>query len=281
MKDFVDLEMSDLEKEIELEMDDSTTGEHETDDNSGEELEIDAEGESDEDRELGAAIEDLGESQFESSDSERALEQGAPDEFAQRFYELSTRDFEDESDLDREIGGILTEMERQYFWGGVKGLFKKGLKYGVKSLRDKAMQYGKGLVPFKAITQLARGNLKGALGSLAKQGLGAALRMHPAGAAGLSALQGLGFNPLGEAETNREAWNNYTAVAREAYDHLAQNLNESSDKPVEASRQAATAFQSALQKVQSRTSASSSQNRKVYRIRVRPGQRIKLIIQGV
>lgn len=274
MKDFADLEISDLEKEIELEMDDSINMERETGDDSGN---------AGEDRELEDAIEDVQESESEAPDFEDFEGAGEPEpteEYAQRFYELSTREFEDESDLDREIGGLLNEMERQYFWGGFKKLLKKGVKFGAKSLLKKAMQYGKGLVPLKAITQLARGNLKGALGSFAKQGLGMALRMHPAGAAGLTALKGLGFNPLGEAETNREAWNNYTAVVREAYDHLAQNLNESSDQPVEASRQAAAAFQSALQKVQSRTPGDSRQ-RKVHRIRVRPGEKIKLIIEGV
>ena len=272
MKDFADLEISDLEKEIELEMDDSINMEGETGDDSGD---------AGQDRELEDAIEDLQESEFEAPDFEGAAELEPTEEYAQRFYELSTRDFEDESDLDREVGGLLNEMERQYFWGGFKKLVKKGLKYGAKGLLSKAMQYGKGFVPVKAITQLARGNLKGALGSLAKQGLGAALRMHPAGAAGLTALKGLGFNPLGEAETNRDAWNNYTAVVREAYDHLAQNLNESSDQPVEASRQAAAAFQSALQKVQDRKGAGSPQNRKVHRLRVRSGQKIKLIIEGI
>ena len=275
MKDLDDLEMSDLEREIELEMDDSEKVEQEMSDDSGAERESDT-GESDEGKEFEGAIV-LEESDFETLDLEGTVEQEPTEGYAQRFHELSAREFEDESDLDREIGGLLNEMERQYFFGGFKKMLKKGLKYGAKSLLRKALKYGKGFPAFKGITQLARGNLKGALGTLAKQGLSKVLQMHPATAAGLTALKGLGFDPLGKAEANREAWNNYSAVVREAYDHLAENLSESSDQPLEASRQAANAFQTALQKVQSQTLPRSG---KVHRIRMRPGQKITLIIEG-
>lgn len=277
MKNMADLEISDLEKEIELEMDDSANAEQESDDDSGAEMEMGDDGESGEDKEFEAAIED---SEFESTDSGEGGDQEVPDEFAERFYELSTREFEDESDVDREVSGLLNEMERQFFFGSFKKLLKKGLKYGAKGLLKKAMKYGKGLPAFKAfkgITQLVRGDLRGALGTAAS----ALLRMNPAAAAGLTALKGLGFNPLGDAETNRQAWNNYTSVVREAYDHLAENLSETSDEPLEASRQAATAFQTALRKVQNRTPVGVPQTGKVHRIRVRPGQKITIIIEGI
>ena len=49
---------------------------------------------------------------------------------------------------------------------------------------------------------------------------------------------------------NREAYDRFAAVAREAYETLAQNLNENADQPLEASRLATNAFQKALKKHQ-------------------------------
>jgi len=288
MKKHSEFEISDLEREIELEMDDSSSMEHEADDDpssmeyeadddSGVDHESESDSDSTEEMEFEGMVED---SESETSDSDGA-DRDATDDFAERFYELSMREFENEPDLDREIGGILNEMERQYFWGSLKKLAKKGLKYGAKRLLKKARGFAKGVPGFKSITQLARGNLKGALSSLAKQGLSAALRMNPATAVGMTALKGLGFDPLGDSEANRGAWNNYTAVAREAYDQLAANLNESSDQPVEASRQAAAAFQTALQRApRHRGGGGMSRNGKVHRIRVRAGETITLIIEG-
>ena len=56
----------------------------------------------------------------------------------------------------------------------------------------------------------------------------------------------------------REAWDNFVEVSREAYQNLAQNLHENADNPLEASRLANNAFQTAVKKVQSRVQATRS-----------------------
>ena len=57
-------------------------------------------------------------------------------DYAERFYELSEREYESELEVDEEVNGLLNEMERDFFFGGLKkrlkkagkGLLKKGLK---------------------------------------------------------------------------------------------------------------------------------------------------------
>jgi hypothetical protein len=219
-------------------------------------------------------VEEPSASELADEDSEDDAE--PPSRYAERFYEMSLREFESESEVDDAIDGLLSEMERDYF---LKGLWKK-IKKGGKWLLKKGVKLAKGLPVFQAvkgITQLARGNLKGLLGSLAKAGLGAAVSAIPGGAAVLPALKAIGFESTDDPEANRPAWNNYVAVCREAYDYLARNLHERADDPVEASRLAASAFRSGLDRVQSRTSGASRRGYRV--IRVRAGE--KILIQGI
>jgi hypothetical protein len=165
------------------------------------------------------------------------------DPFAEKFYELSTRKFKTETELDNAVNGILNEIERDYFF---KDLLKKTKKAG-KFLLKKGLKTFKGFSAFQAamgITQLPRGSLKGTLGTLAKAGL----KEVRAGGAVLPVLGALGFEA---GEQNREAWQNFTNVCKESFDYLATNLNENADDPIEASRLASEAFSAALKKVKS------------------------------
>ena len=218
--------LSELERELELEMDD-----------------LELENESELDEELSdEEFENASDYEEDSQQQEFELDEGETGDYAERFYELSQMEFESESELDRELEGLLNGMERDYFFGGIK----KFIKSKGKGLIKKGLKYAAGRVPalqaLKGITQLARGNLKGSLLALAKTALAA----HPAGAAALPALKALGFETSEDSEANREAWDNYVEVARESYEHLAQNLNENADSPLEASRLATNAFQTAL-----------------------------------
>ena len=165
------------------------------------------------------------------------------DPFAKRFHELSGRTFKTETELDNAVNEILNEMEREYFF---KGLLEKTKKAG-KLLLKKGLRTFKGVSAFQAakgITQLARGNLKGTLGTLAKAGL----KGVRAEAVILPVLGSLGFEA---GEQNREAWQSFADVCRESFDYLATNLNENADDPIEASRLASEAFSAALKKVKS------------------------------
>ena len=80
------------------------------------------------------------------------------DPFAEKFYELSTRKFKSETDLDNAINAVLNEIERECFF---KGLLAKTSKGG-KLLLKKGVAMFEGLPAFQAanaVTQLARGNL--------------------------------------------------------------------------------------------------------------------------
>jgi hypothetical protein len=168
------------------------------------------------------------------------------DPFAERFYELSSRTYRTETELDEAVNRILNDIERDCFF---KGLFKK-TKKGGKLLLKKGLETFKGFSAFQAasgITQLARGNLKGTLGTLAKVGLKGAR----VGAA-LPTLEALGFETGKEGTTQkRRAWQNFTDVCKESFDYLATNLSENADDPLEANRLASEAFSAALKKVKS------------------------------
>jgi hypothetical protein len=229
-----DTDMSEMEREFELEM--------------GDDYETTEDSEAVEDQELD---EELGEESESLSEFDEELESVEEESggFADRLNELSQREYESESEVDQELNAVLNEMEQDFFFGGLK----KKLKSAGKGLLQKGLKFAAGQIPalqaFKGLTQLSRGNLKGFLGSLAKTAITSAI---PGAAVALPALKALGFNPLGDSEANRNAWSNYVEVSREAYDHLAANLHENADNPLEASRLATNAFQTALKRVQSR-----------------------------
>jgi hypothetical protein len=260
-------DMSDLEQEFELEMEGD-------------------EGESPKDEELGSDWETEQASDEEADEETDQESESEPTEtggYADRFYELSQRAFESESELDDEVRDIVNDMERNYFWGN----WKKRLKKIGGSLIKKGLGHLAGKFPvfkgLQAVTQLARGNVKGALGSLAKAGLTAALSASPAGAVALPALKALGFEATADSEPNREAWDNYVEVAREAFNHLGQNISEAAVDPVEASRLASNAFQTAVRNVQARVRSNGTgvrdHRKRSMTIQVRRGERI--IIEGI
>lgn len=234
-RDFDESGLSELEGEYELEMDDS-----EAEYEGESEFEFgDSEFESDYEDELDGEFEN--DYEFESQDGETS-------QYADRFYELSQGEFESDSELDQEVNGILNEMEQDFFWKAAKRFIKKrgpGLLGRLGKFALSKLPAGHAL---SGLTQLARGNLKGALAGLAKT----ALSSHPAFAAAMPALNALGFEASQDGEVSREAWNNYAEVAREAYENLAANINPRAADPVVASDLAKKALQSALANARSR-----------------------------
>jgi hypothetical protein len=233
-------DVSELEREVELEMEDENEPLDE------EELEEEFE-DFDEEEPEEEEFEDIDEEEPEDEGEFEAELEG----FADRFYELSTREFESEAEVDGELGRLFEDMEREFFFKRLRKAFKAGKRLAKRAVR-KARRVARGLPAFqglRAISQLARGNLKGLLGSLAKAGLASAI---PGGAAILPALQALGFRETADPEENREAWESFVNVSQEAFENLAENLNERADDPLEASRLATNAFQSALRKTQIR-----------------------------
>lgn len=227
--------LSELESEYELEMD-NTESEYEDefeDETGDEEYENTGDNESDD------------EFEYEMSDSENSG-------YAERFYELSQMEFESESEMDQEVNGLLNEMEQDFFWKAAKSFIKRKGPGILGKLGKFALSKLPAAHALKGLSQLARGNLKGSLLGLAKT----ALASHPAFAAAMPALNALGFESSESPEANREAWDNYVEVAREAYESLAENLNQNSADPMVANEVARNSLQKALTNVKARVGRS-------------------------
>src|SRR5215212_2848806 len=103
-QDRYDADLSGLEQEFELEMEDDSSGELELGDDS------------------------------ELDDSAGELETGDGTEgYAERFYELGQGSYESEYELDQGVNELVGQMENEFFFGykrlrnAAKGLVKKGL----------------------------------------------------------------------------------------------------------------------------------------------------------
>jgi hypothetical protein len=249
--------MSELEREFELDMDEGQgqAGENEYSEDSEVEGEIPSD-----------------DSEFEVEFEGPEEESGSPldvSSYSERFYEISQLEFESEFEYEVEIRRVLDDMEREYFWGKLKNLGRKAFKYAKKLPTFKAL---------KGITQLARGDLKGMLGSLAKAGLPMALSAIPGGAAALPALKALGFETSQDEDANRQAWNNFVDLSKESFEFLASNIDQRATDPLVASRLASNALQAGMKRVQVRRSPVRG---KTFRVGVRKGERIRIIIQGI
>ena len=173
--------------------------------------------------------------------------------FGERLHELSLREGESELELELEVNSILREMEDEYF---LKGLLKKVVAPGAKALFRKGLAYAKKATPLgqviNAATSLSKGSMRGMLSSLANAGL-SLVSKHPAFAAVMPALSALGFKP---GQTDSKApWQNFAALAKDAYSTLAKNLTSDADQPAKAAEIAHRSFKSAVARATMRGTA--------------------------
>ena len=228
-----DTGMSELEQEFELEMeaDPNESSELEASFEALDDRETEPEGEGGDDAMQELELEATEDSEFED---------GSSSGYAERFYELSQREFESDGERDASVHELMREMETEYFLGK---LIKKGagLIRKVKQVADKTGAFS---LLKTAAKQLA-GPLSGQLGALAS----AALSAYPGGAAVLPLLKTLGFGKSDDApETNKEAWDNFVSFSREAYDRLADTVGERElSNPPLATQRAAQAMAQARQ----------------------------------
>lgn len=102
----------------------------------------------------------------------------------------------------------------------------------------------------------------------------------------LDAVKSIGLQSGGGGAGERETWENYVNLSREAYEHLAENLTPIAHQPAEAARLANNAVQHAIAKarvnVAGRGTSGGGRGRRgrVLRLRVAPGERIKLLVVG-
>lgn len=298
-------ELSDLEREFELEMETTTEGEFEMEFEAGDDSfdqEFEAYGTSFEQEDIDQEFEAF-ETSFEQEDIdqefEAAFEQdvsgeyefgysgGRSGEFVERLMEIGSRQFETPYEAEAAMSEVLDDIEREYFFGAIKrGLKKLSKNKLLRSLAKKGLTMGvnKFFPGLKGALQLARGNVKGALMNFGKQALGSVV---PGGGAVLDAVQTIGLQPAGGGEAQeRETWENYVELSREAYEQLAETLTPTAHQPAEAMRLANNAVQHAVRRARSRTAGSGrgaghrrGQGRLV-RLRVSPGERLKVLVVG-
>lgn len=302
--------MSDLERDIELEMDDELEFEQEGDEESS----VDQEGSDDKELEaLEADEETLDQEAYDESgflqeagdDSEFEIEADArvrDQEYVERFMEIASRTYETEFEVDQALNETLDGLAQERLFGALKKGWKALKKNKILgALAKRGLSIASGQFPaLKAALSLAKGDLKGTLMNLGKQAITAAI---PGSGAALGALNSLGFTQSENPEDNREAWENYVQMSGEAFEHLAANITPRADRPVEANRLATNAFQHAIKRAQQRTTTQGQRpmtglrtrttahpggagRRRVARITVKPGQIIvlsnarKIVVKG-
>lgn len=276
-------DFSELEREFELEMEGGPGDDLEMELES---LSEDSEFEFEQDDEL---LDEM-EASFEQEGAEFEYEAEEGDsrsyEFVERFLEISGREFESSYEVDAAMNEVLDDVEREYFFGAIKrGLKKLSKNKLLKSLAKKGMSMGvsKFFPGLQGALQLARGNVKGALLNFGKQALGSVV---PGGGVMLDAVKSIGLQSGGGGAGERETWENYVNFSREAYEHLAENLTPIAHQPAEAARLANNAVQHAIAKarvnVAGRGTSGGGRGRRgrVLRLRVAPGERIKLLVVG-
>jgi hypothetical protein len=263
--------MSDLEQDFELEFGDISAA-----DRLGESGDTDEEFEASDDQ-TGDEEREAGDGEFEGVDEElEGIEESeAGSEYVERFLELSSRTYESETEIDESVNRVLGEMEREYFWGKLKSLARKGLRTGVGRLVNAAKKVATNHPLFKSLqglTSLHRKGLRGLLGQLAT----AAASATPYGGAITGALKALDFQPGAAPAEQREAWENFVGVAREAYEDLAESMNETPPTIEAAQKQATRSLNNAIRSHQSSGGRKRGRRRV---IRLRPGQRVTLICE--
>ncbi|MDQ1271421.1 MAG: hypothetical protein QG591_51 [Planctomycetota bacterium] len=220
---------------------------------------------------------------------------GVTENFARRLYELSTRSYESEYELDEELDRALNAVEDEFMVkrmhrkkkrGKRKGLFKKILSAGAKIVGKIASKTPIGSL-IKAGTSLVRGNVKGALGNLAKAAVGAVLPPG-VGTVATASMDALGGGEEGgeggeEGEIRRggrksRAIRKVARIARDAYREVADTLPNNFDHPLVANEVARKAVQKAMIKNGVRPPGKADgipQHKRI--IKLRPGEKVVII----
>lgn len=209
----------------------------------------------DDDREMDeddSELESMGEA---GDEDDQAMEQ-----YAQNLYEISQREFESESDLDRELDSAIDQVEAEYFVervkrrrkrGKGKGIFGNILKAGARIVGKVASKLPIGSL-VKAGTSLVRGDLKGVVKNLGKAAigtLGTAVLGPAGGALATSALDALAPDKeVGPRRRRRMAIRRVARITRDAYRELADNLPEQMDHPYVAHEAVTQAVRKAMVK---------------------------------
>jgi len=247
-----DTETMDAQNEFELE-------------NEEDEFEVSADDEMESDDEFESNGEFETDDEFESGDAESEINE----EFTDRLYNVITNNQESELEFEQQLNEVLHEIEKDYFWGGLKKRFNKFKKSGLfSSLKKIAMKSPLGDA-IKQATAVARGDIKGLVKGLAGQAL---TSMIPGGAI---AKQMLNLEaPVTQSNPRKNA-QVINTVAKNAYSNLIDKLGTITS-PAQLG-QIKSMGQAAFNQAWKRKSSRTPQQ--VRRIKLRRGQ--KLVVRVI
>lgn len=268
-KQYAPYDMSQLEREFELEMGDSRGGY--SDDDLERELEdvIDDDQEYDTDTEYEYDGEDAGyeyddqdaEYEYDEAEGEFEVYDNEPASYAERLYEFGQREFEHEFELEAELDRVVDDMHREFFLGRlIKKGFKSAVKLAknnpmVKQLVDKGLRAAAGFIPggglaldgLKMATGLLGDGLKTRARSLASKAVNG---LKDEGAAfGKDLAAKLGINPGNSKAQNMDALRKLVDGLQRSFEFAADHIHEEVDDPIEAERLAGRAFEAGLSTV--------------------------------
>ena len=192
MRNYSNDYLSEFEREFEAEIEDEQIGnENESEFESNYEFEFESNDESEEESEF----------EFEAdydSENEHEMEFQNENSYETRLYEILNNNYESELEFENSLNEVLHEMEKDFFFGSLKKWVKK--KGGIKGLLKKFAKKLPISGAINAITSVARGDFRGALKSIASNGLlKAGLSFIPGGGI---ALKGLDYvNKFANSET--------------------------------------------------------------------------------
>jgi hypothetical protein len=169
------------------------------------------------------------------------------DSYESRLYEILNNNYESELEFENNLNEVLHEMEKDYFWGGLKKWVKK--RGGISGLLAK---YAKKLPiasAAQALSSVARGDLRGALKNVMSNDLlKTGLSFVPGGAAAVKGLD-MANKLMGDSEAPNvpmEKVKQAVAVGKAAYDGLAKGL-ANAQTPQDVKDLGKKAFQQAIQ----------------------------------
>ncbi len=271
--------MSDLEREIELELDDM---QHKEESELNFEMDDQREVESELNFEMDDHLDEIEESElnFEMDDhldeiEESELNSGI-EKYTNRLYELVDRGFESSSEVDNVVNEVVRQMEVQYFWKNWKKKLKKLAKSKLGNVVMGAIKQNiPGFKALKLATQIVRNPSAANFKNLLKQSvLSVLLALFQVVRLELNFLKNLGGIPGQGAEKNREALENAVRVVKDGYETLSENIGDQILDPVEAAKFASKSFEIAYEKNKNpfrsyeKSRLTSSQSNDVQKIRV-------------
>ncbi len=291
-------DMSELEREFELEMDNSN--DYGTDHELGAIEAHDQEYSEDYDENEYEFDEDYTDNEYESA-YEFETNEDFPMTYGERLFEIAQREFEAEYEMDEALSQVMEDMEREYFFKNknLRNLFRKGANLVnnnamFKNLVDKGLSAAAGFIPGgtmaleavktigKPMLQGLHNNWQGAIKTGAS-----ALAPEAAGMANRFARR-LGINANLPVQHNQEVFERMAQGIQRSYEFAAQHFGDQVGDPLVASRLANRAFELGIKSaIESRSNTNVSGSNayrqsqsgvRTVRLQERPGEEIQKIV---